>query len=151
MTKSKKVLCAVSGGPDSMALLNKCKNEIFCVCHVNYNHRPTALRDTNIVKKYCLEHKIKLEILNVDKKLYKKYEEKHNLNFENIARNMRYDFFVKVSKKYKVNRILIAHNKDDFLETCIMQKNKNINTLFYGIKKENKYQSLNIFRPLIDV
>jgi tRNA(Ile)-lysidine synthase len=48
--KSKdKYLAAVSGGPDSMCMLDMYKNNIRGVCHVNYHKRPSAERDTRIV------------------------------------------------------------------------------------------------------
>ena len=43
----KKWIIGVSGGPDSMALLDLCRrHQVAVVCaHVNYHHRPTADRD----------------------------------------------------------------------------------------------------------
>ena len=80
-------LVAVSGGSDSMALLdilyNKGLNLI--VCHVNYGFRNSAIRDENIVRRYCLEKKIKLEILKDIK-----YDKKEG-NFENWARVITYN------------------------------------------------------------
>jgi tRNA(Ile)-lysidine synthase len=150
MNDKRKYLCAVSGGPDSMALLDKYHNQISLVCHVNYQVRESALRDTNIVIAYCKEKNIKLEILTVTEQMYDEYRKICN-NFEAIARFIRYDFFLKCSKKHHLNTILIAHNLDDFLETAIMQKQKNSKTLFYGIKKRTQYHGLNIFRPLLNV
>lgn len=45
-----KYLIAVSGGPDSMALLNKKKNLIKAVCHVNYHDREDTDNDERIVR-----------------------------------------------------------------------------------------------------
>ena len=51
----KKWIVGVSGGPDSMALLDLCRrHRVSVVCaHVNYHHRPTADRDQQIVEAYC--------------------------------------------------------------------------------------------------
>ena len=55
MENLKYSLVAVSGGSDSMALLDKlyCDNKNLIVCHVNYNVRESASRDENIVRRYC--------------------------------------------------------------------------------------------------
>ena len=53
MLQNKKYLIAVSGGPDSMALMNSYKKQIYGVCHVNYHYRDSSNRDEEIVKRYC--------------------------------------------------------------------------------------------------
>lgn len=148
MLKSrKKYLAAVSGGPDSMAMLNKYKNKILVVCHVNYHKRKDSNYDQVLVEKYCKQKNIKLEILSVDELDYSNIK---NSNFQSKAREIRYDFFAKVAKKYNTYNILIAHNLDDSLETAYMQFNRKSKSLFYGIKKQNKINSLLVYRPLLN-
>lgn len=67
--KQQRYLAAVSGGPDSMALLYAYKKLIYGVCHVNYNKRKTAKRDELIVKNFCLKNKIKFFCKRVSKRL----------------------------------------------------------------------------------
>jgi tRNA(Ile)-lysidine synthase len=143
-----KYIAAVSGGPDSMALLHKYRKRIMVVCHVNYQKRDSAQRDMAIVENYCHKHGIKLQKLIVTKPIYEKYYQQSK-NFQNTARQIRYDFFVKVGHKFKIRKILIAHNKDDFIETSIMQLNRHSIALFLGIQKNAKYKDLQIYRPLI--
>ena len=45
----------------------------------------------------------------------------------------------------------MGHNADDFVESYYMQKQKKSQLLFYGIKKENFYYDLRIFRPFIEI
>jgi tRNA(Ile)-lysidine synthase len=142
-------LIAVSGGPDSMALLDMYKDQIKAVCHINYNHRPTAKRDENIVREYCNTHKLDFSVLNVTKAIYSKYHKVDN-NFQTVARKIRYDFFLKCAKELNNYDILIAHNYDDFLETAVMQMKRHSKALYYGIKKNNFYKGLNILRPLVN-
>ena len=145
--KNKKYIAAVSGGPDSMALLNKYHKNIIGVCHVNYHKRADSYRDTEIVVKYCKSKHLKLKVLDVKKSQYKKY--KIN-NFQALARKIRYDFFLKCSKEFKCKNILMGHNLNDFLETAIMQKNRKSLNFYYGIKPINTYKDLTIYRPLIN-
>ncbi|XQP55882.1 MAG: tRNA lysidine(34) synthetase TilS [Mycoplasmoidaceae bacterium] len=142
----KRYIAAVSGGPDSMALLNMFSKNIVGVCHVNYHKRKDSDIDTKIVADYCSSHNLTLAIYDVDKSLYKDAKQK---NFQALAREIRYEFFVQCAKQFKCNNLLIAHNINDFIETAIMQERRKSLNFFYGIRKETKYKTLNIYRPLL--
>jgi tRNA(Ile)-lysidine synthase len=144
----KKYIAGVSGGPDSMAMLYRYRHKITLVCHVNYHKRKSALRDQKIVEKFCHSNHIPLKVLSVTQKLYDEYKKKSK-NFQTLARLIRYDFFVKCAKRAKCEKLLIAHNADDFCETAMMQQLKKSKALFYGIKSKSHYQDLIIVRPLI--
>ena len=145
--KKNSYLAGISGGPDSMALLNKYKDVIKVVCHINYHKRKDSNEDMKIVQQYCLKNNIIFECLNINDDYYEKTTEK---NFQTLARDLRYNFFVKIANKYKIFNLLIAHQFDDFLETAIMQQNKKSMNFYYGIKKINHYKNLIIYRPLIN-
>lgn len=142
----KKYIAAVSGGPDSMAMLNMYKNNIEAVCHVNYHKRKDSNNDENIVRNFCNQNNIKLYVKNVDKKDYK-----NNENFQSQARHIRYNFFEEISNILNIKEIIIAHNQDDYMETALMQINKKSKSLYYGIRKRNNYKSLLIYRPLLKI
>jgi tRNA(Ile)-lysidine synthase len=60
------ILLAVSGGPDSMALLNDYhKSTNVIVGHVNYKKRSDSDVDQKIVEDFCKKYDIKLEVLVV--------------------------------------------------------------------------------------
>ncbi|MDC4183153.1 tRNA lysidine(34) synthetase TilS [Mycoplasma bradburyae] len=143
-TDKKQYLIGVSGGPDSMYLLDQYNEQIKVVCHVNYNKRQSALRDQEIVQNYCKNNNLILELLTVDKNY------NYQKNFQTQARILRYDFFLEVAKKYNLQKCLIAHQKDDFLESALMQYDKNKKLLFYGLHKESNYKDLRIIRPILD-
>ncbi|MBQ0045664.1 MAG: tRNA lysidine(34) synthetase TilS [Mycoplasma sp.] len=142
----KKYIAAVSGGPDSMALLDKFRKNIVGVCHVNYHKRIDSDTDMQIVRAYCKQHKVPLAIFDVKPNVYKQSKQH---NFQTLARTIRYEFFVKCGKKFKCNNLLVAHNLNDFLETAIMQQNRKSLNFFYGIKQEGQYKTLKIYRPLL--
>ena len=139
---SKKMLLGVSGGPDSMFLLNLLKNKNIIVAHVNYNKRETSKVDEEIVVDFCKKNNIKYFVLNL-----KKHNEQGN--FQNIARIQRYEFFKKIYDEEKCDYLILAHHKDDFLETAIMQENSCRKVLYYGIKPKNFLFKMNVYRPLI--
>lgn len=143
----KRYIIAVSGGPDSMALLNLFNKNIVGVCHVNYHKRKDSDIDTKIVADYCSSHNLTLAIYDVDKLLYKNAKQK---NFQALAREIRYEFFVQCAKQFNCNNLLIAHNLNDFIETAIMQERRKSLNFFYGIRQQTKYKTLNIYRPLLN-
>ena len=135
-------LLAVSGGPDSMFLLNEYKkSKNIVVCHVNYNKRKDSKNDEKIVRDFCLKHNIKLKVLNVKNQV--------KGNFQSWARKIRYEFFKKYYDKYSCKKILMAHHKDDFLETALMQIESGRNPRFFGIKSKNIIDEMQIKRPYV--
>jgi tRNA(Ile)-lysidine synthase len=146
MDECKYSLVAVSGGSDSMALLDKLYNsgKNLVVCHVNYNVRDSALRDENIVRSYCQKKGIILEIL-------KGFEyDKSEGNFENWARVIRYNFFKVMYKKYNCDCLYVGHNLDDLLETYFIQKERKGKCDFFGLKEDSFIYEMNIKRVLLE-
>lgn len=142
----KKYLIAVSGGPDSMALLDLYKNAIAAVLHVNYQKRSSALKDQMIVENYCHKNNLKFFVRFYEPKLT--YFQLTN-NFQTDARHFRYEFFNKIGKAININNLLVAHHLDDFVETAYMQLQRKSQTLFLGIQELTKILDLNVFRPLL--
>lgn len=143
MNKSKKrVLIGVSGGPDSMALLDmmKDKYEVY-VAHVNYHHRDSALRDEKIVEKYCMKYQ--LPFFKND------YVEVGGGNFQENARIFRYEFYKEIIDKYNLEYVMLAHHKDDLIETYLMQKKRKNHVFYYGLKKSINNFGIKIVRPLL--
>ncbi|MGL4343366.1 MAG: tRNA lysidine(34) synthetase TilS [Metamycoplasmataceae bacterium] len=142
LIKNKKILLAISGGPDSMLLLYKYIKKNIVVAHVNYNLRPESILEENLIRDYCQKFQIPFYILNLD--------ESHKNNFQNWARKKRYHFFSEIYKKENCKKLLTAHHKDDFIESAIWQKNQKRNPYFWGIKKKQENYGMKIERPFID-
>ncbi len=142
---NQRYLIAVSGGPDSMALLDMeyKKGNYIEVAHVNYHKRDTALRDEKIVKDYCKNHNIKFNRLNFNPKDVKG-------NFQAAARLSRYEYFNKICQLHKLDAVLVAHHKDDHIETYLMQINKGLGVDYYGLRKETTLYGVKVIRPLLD-
>ena len=142
--KKKVYVIGVSGGPDSMALLNMLYNEGFSlvVCLVNYNTRKESSLEQDMVRKYCLKRNIVFETIDV--LYYPKYG-----NFEAWAREIRYEFFRENAIKHHAEGVFVAHHLDDLLETYLLQKQRRIITTYFGLKEENLILNTKIFRPLL--
>ncbi len=134
-------LLGISGGPDSMLLLNKYKNKKIFVAHVNYNARKDSKIDENIVVDFCKDHNIPYKVLSL--------KSKPKNNFQAWAREQRFNFFQKLYKKYNCKQLLLAHHKDDFLETALMQSDAKRQPRHYGIKVRSYIDGMNIYRPFI--
>ena len=120
---SKEVLIlAVSGGVDSVVLLDVClrlkKKNKLVVAHLNHSLRgKDSDQDQKFVKNLAKKYKLKFETKKVDVKKIRR-QEKGNL--EEVARNERYKFLAKVAKKHKTSRIITAHHADDQVETVLL-------------------------------
>ncbi|MGL4951717.1 MAG: tRNA lysidine(34) synthetase TilS [Mycoplasma sp.] len=140
---------AVSGGPDSMAMLSMYKRKAKAVCVVNYKKRTDSDYDVQCVIKFCKLHNIKYYVLEVTEKIYDIYSSEKN--FQTKARKIRYNFFKEVCLKEKTNKIMVAHNLNDHLETAYMQKQRKSRTLFLGIQKKSEYEGMKVYRPLLNL
>ena len=120
-----KIVCAVSGGPDSICMLDilrriKEENKInfdIIVCHINHMIRVEATADEQYVENYCKKYQIPFFAKRVD---VKKIAESNKQGTEEAGRKVRYDFFEEIFQKENATKIAIAHNKNDKIETIIM-------------------------------
>lgn len=135
-------LAAVSGGPDSMALLAWMLAQGLhpAVCHVNYHHRPTASRDERIVRNFCSSHGLSLLILHPGRP---------SGNFQDWARQVRYTFFESAAAAYHLDRLYLGHQQDDALETWLMQKQRNGENQILGLEERTQRNGLTLIRPLL--
>ena len=119
-----KIVIGVSGGPDSICLLDilkKIKNPTFdiIVAHINHMIREEADEDENFVKEYCSKNNIQFYSKSID---VQKIANNNKISTEEAGRNARYEFFDEILKKTSGNKIAIAHNKNDKIETIIMNE-----------------------------
>ena len=147
--KNDKILVAVSGGPDSLSLLDVLQSLGYnlCVAHVNHGLRENANIDEAFVKEYCVEKNIPCFVKKIDLKKKIKTDMK-GLSTEEAGRKARYDFFDEIIKEQKCTKIATAHNSNDNVETVIMNmiRGSGMSGLKgIEIKKEN------IIRPLLEV
>lgn len=144
--KNETIVVGVSGGIDSMVLLNVLYKLGYnlVIAHVNHNVRVESKDELIFVKEYAKERNIPFESIVLEKI--------SGVNFQDKARKLRYDFFFDVARKYKANKIATAHHLDDLLETILMRISRGSNLYGYGgIKPIIHYGFASIIRPLLCV
>lgn len=143
-----KVLVALSGGADSVALLRvllvlgyHCE-----AAHCNFHLRgEESNRDERFVNELCKELGVTLHITHFDTVAY---AAQHHVSIEMAAREMRYNWFEQLRKEREMAVIAVAHHRDDSVETFLLNliRGAGINGL-KGIRPHHG----NIVRPLLDV
>ena len=150
LNKGDKIITALSGGADSVTLLDilyKLRNEYRLTlysAHLNHNLRGAeAKRDEDFCRKICQKYGIRLFVKSVD---IKSLAEKDKISEELCGRNARYEFFEELSQSLGA-KIATAHTASDNIETLIfnLARGSSVNGLG-GISPKRE----NIIRPLIE-
>ncbi len=149
-----KVLLAVSGGADSVALLtvfneiHRCIPFTFCVAHLNHKIRKrTSNLDANFVKELAKSINVEFILKEIDVPLLAK---KLKISKEMAARNARYNFLVEAAKKHKCDVIATAHTANDQAETILIRlaRGSSVEGL-KGIPYSYEKDAIRIIRPLL--
>lgn len=146
--KGTRLLCAVSGGIDSMvmlSLLNEMNYECV-VAHCNFRLRgDESDGDEQFVREMCEKMYIPCFVNTFDTH---KFADETGLSIQMAARKLRYDWFYELAEKENCSYIALAHNSDDQVETAILNFARGT-----GIRGVSGMKPLagNLFRPLIEV
>lgn len=147
-----KIVLGVSGGPDSLFMLdilNKLKEKLqieIVVAHVNHMIREEANEEEEFVKEFCKKKEVEFYSKRIE---VEKYANNNKIGLEEAGRKIRYEFFDEVASRTNSNKIAIAHNKNDKVETILMNLLRGSGvTGLQGIQpiKDNK-----IIRPIIEI
>lgn len=152
-----KIVVGVSGGPDSMCLINslillrnsfKEKYNIkysLVVAHVNHMIREESKNEKVYVENFCKENDIPFFYLEEDVKTKSK---ENKMSEETYGRKIRYDFFDKILQEQSATLIATAHNMDDDIETILLNLIRGT-----GLKGLTgmKFKYQNIIRPILNI
>ena len=145
LDKNRKYLVGVSGGVDSMALLDMLVKKAYnvFVVHYNYHFREDSDLDENLVRSYCQNHHLPFYVRQGDKKEYQKG------NFEMLAREKRYAFYKEIGDLNGIDTIILGHHLNDHLETIVMQLQRHNTKGYLGIKEQSYVKNMHVVRPLL--
>jgi len=143
ISKSAKILVAASGGRDSTVLTHLLHTNGYSIAlaHVNYRLRGVESdEDEKFVEKMAQVLGVEFHVCKLDE---------HALDQGSVqlnARNIRYDFFQKLSEGHGYRYVATAHHQSDQVETFFINLLRGSGT--YGLSGIPEYRG-NIIRPLI--
>lgn len=146
--QSDKLLVGLSGGADSMALLNvliELKYDCFAA-HCNFHLRgEESDKDQLYVEDWCNFKNIPLITVDFDTT---KYAADNKISIEMAARELRYGWFERVRKEHDADYIAVGHHLNDSIETFLLNliRGTGISGLS-GIAPKNG----RVVRPLLSV
>ena len=124
LPRGAKVLCAVSGGADSMCLLHLLKSleaeRGIRVAAAHFEHGlrgEESLRDMAFVEDWCRSREIPCVTERGDTRALAAAE---HLGLEEAARKLRYEFLARTAERLGCARIATAHTADDNAETLLL-------------------------------
>jgi len=142
--KKTPIILAISGGVDSMVLLDICKDTFekndMRIVHINHKVRKESTKDKLLIENYCEKHDLDFT--------YKELSFTENeRKTEEILRKKRYEILEEQRLKHKAQYIITAHHLDDKIETFIfrMIRGSSLNGLL-----SPKLIDGSIFRPLLN-
>jgi tRNA(Ile)-lysidine synthase len=118
------VLVAVSGGPDSVAMLHalyQLRERLaihLIMAHLNHGMRPSAAADARFVEAMGRDLQIPYICETVDVPAYQRH---HKLSPEDAARRVRYAFLRATAERQGAERIAVGHTADDQAETVLLR------------------------------
>ena len=146
IAEDEKVILALSGGIDSMVLMDlllKAKVE-FVAAHCNFHLRGEESNgDDWFVRKFAEKRGIQCFVKHFETK---KYATNHGISIEMAARDLRYGWFEQLRQELGYDKIAVAHHADDQAETFFINllRGAGLNGL-KGMKPHNGV----IIRPLL--
>lgn len=150
------LVIAVSGGPDSMALLDYfVKNRhtygiTIVVAHVDHMLRgEDSKEDLDYVRAYCLQQDLAFEAKSIP---IREKMEADRLGLQETARKYRYQFLQEVMKKYRATKLAVAQHGDDQIESILMRLTRgSTGAARAGILVKRPFASGELIRPLLGV
>ncbi len=120
-----RILVAVSGGPDSVALLvtlvelsDKFQWQLE-IAHINHGLRgEDSDKDEEFVRRLAAKLGLEFHSKSFDTK---KFAKAKKFSLEDAARQLRYEFLEKTAQKNKADKIVLGHTQNDQAETVLMR------------------------------
>ncbi len=141
-----RILLAVSGGVDSMVMVELFIKSKFLIgiAHVNHNTREgDSKRDKEFVEKYCKSKNIPFYSTSFN---FNTKNTGQSNNFQEAARNFRYNWMKEVMSEYDYNFVATGHHLDDNIETFLYRINRGVGLeSLGGISDKTDF----VIRPLL--
>ncbi|AOM84611.1 tRNA lysidine(34) synthetase TilS [Salisediminibacterium beveridgei] len=153
LSKGDHVLVAVSGGVDSMVLLDYLSGQMkrfgirVHVVHAHHHLRGAdADADASLVRDFCHTHDIPFEQVDLDVTGERKLRKG---SVQEIARDLRYEAFRHVMAEIGANRLALAHHGDDQVETVLIELLRTTGRAPAGMRPLRPFPPGTLIRPLL--
>lgn len=155
LTKNRPIIVGVSGGPDSLCLMEVLRQAGYQVIVAHFDHqlRTDSSLDGRMVEKTASKLMIRSVIDGAD---VQKHAEEKKLSIEEAARNLRYKFLFEQAKQTNAQAVAVGHTADDQVETILMHflRGSGINGL-KGMSYRSIIKSFDseipVIRPLLNI
>jgi tRNA(Ile)-lysidine synthase len=149
------VVVGVSGGPDSLCLMDLLRQAGYhiLVAHFNHKLRDTSDAEADMVEKTAAGFNLPSIVESAD---VRAYAEEQKLSIEDAARALRYRFLFKLAREYQAQAVAVGHTADDQVETVLMHflRGAGLNGLkgmAYCTVLHQFDAEIPVVRPLLDV
>lgn len=146
VTPDQRILVALSGGADSMALLNAFLTLGYTceAAHCNFHLRgDESDEDERFVTEYCRKKQVPLHIKHFDTQ---GEALKKGISIEMAARDLRYQWFWELVEEKDFSRLVTGHHGDDMIETFFLNLARG--TGVRGLRGMHESRGL-LLRPLL--
>ena len=156
----RRLVVAVSGGPDSLALLyalHRLRDELGLALHVAHlDHRlrgQDSAADAEFVAQTCAKLGIDYTVEDVDVLAFRR---EHRMSLEEAAREVRYRFLANVAEQVGAEAVVLGHTSDDQVETVLMNVIRGsglrgLRGMMPVSKQRIAGSDLTLFRPLLNL
>src|SRR6266498_1078657 len=148
LRRDRPVIAGVSGGPDSLCLMNVLRKAGYRVIVAHFNHklRPDSDADANIVEQTAARLNLVSVIESGD---VRAYADKEKQSIEEAARFMRYRFLMQQAHRFHAQAVAVGHTADDQVETVLMHFIRGAGLV--GLKGMSYRTIIRMFDPEIPV
>ncbi len=119
LVKERPIIVGVSGGPDSLCLMEVLRQLGYSIIIAHFNHqlRPESGQDAHMVEKIASRLMLGCIIDGAD---VRAHAEQEKLSIEEAARNLRYHFMFRLARERNAQAVAVGHTADDQVETILM-------------------------------
>ncbi len=148
LEKERPTIVGVSGGPDSLCLMDVLHRAGYQIIVAHFNHRIRAEADVEAKEVESLAARLAIPFV-VESTDVRQYASMNKLSLEEAARNLRYHFLFVQARHFQAQAIAVGHTADDQVETVLMHLIRGAGLT--GLKGMLYRTLLPVFDPVIPV
>jgi tRNA(Ile)-lysidine synthase len=148
LVKDRPIIVGVSGGPDSLCLMETLRQAGYSIIVAHFNHqlRPESSQDARMVEKTAGRLMVGCQIDGAD---VRAHADQEKLSLEEAARNLRYRFLFDLARERNAQAVAVGHTADDQVETILMHFLRG--SALNGLKGMSYRSIIKMFDPEIPV